>query len=117
MNRRRLCLREMAAGSQERIRAELRLAREQQRVHGAYLFEGPPGSGMRESAHWFARLLLFGALFVAAMHRRLTWTAIQEAAITTLKASAMVCNMRERTRRILEHGHDEERALQRRLRC
>jgi tripartite ATP-independent transporter DctM subunit len=32
----------------------------------------------------------FGALFVAAMHRRLTWTAIQEAAITTLKASAMV---------------------------
>ncbi len=32
----------------------------------------------------------FGALFVAAMHRRLTWTALQEAAITTLKASAMV---------------------------
>ncbi len=51
----------MAAGSQERIRAELRLARQQQRVHGAYLFEGPPGSGMRESAHWFARLLLCSA--------------------------------------------------------
>ncbi len=32
----------------------------------------------------------FGALFVAAMHRRLSWTAVQEAAITTLKASAMV---------------------------
>ena len=32
----------------------------------------------------------FGALFVSAMHRRLSWTAIQEAAITTLKASAMV---------------------------
>ena len=31
----------------------------------------------------------FGALFVAAMHR-LSWTAVQEAAITTLKASAMV---------------------------
>ena len=32
----------------------------------------------------------FGALFVAAMHRRLSWTAVQEAATTTLKASAMV---------------------------
>ncbi len=58
MNGRRLCFPQMAAGSQERIRAELRLAREQERVHGAYLFEGPPGSGVRESAHWFARLLL-----------------------------------------------------------
>ena len=32
----------------------------------------------------------FGAIFVAAMHRRLSWTATREAAITTLKASAMV---------------------------
>jgi tripartite ATP-independent transporter DctM subunit len=32
----------------------------------------------------------FGALFVAAIHRRLTWTAVREAAITTLKASSMV---------------------------
>ena len=32
----------------------------------------------------------FGALFVAAIHRRLSWLAIQEAATTTLKASAMV---------------------------
>ena len=32
----------------------------------------------------------FGALFVAAMHRRLSWPAVREAAITTLKASAMV---------------------------
>ncbi len=32
----------------------------------------------------------FGAIFVAAMHRRLNWVSIQEAAITTLKASAMV---------------------------
>ena len=32
----------------------------------------------------------FGALFVAAMHRRLNWPAVEEAAITTLKASAMV---------------------------
>ena len=32
----------------------------------------------------------FGALAVAALHRRLTWVSIEEAAITTLKASAMV---------------------------
>jgi len=32
----------------------------------------------------------FGALVVAALARRLTWTAIKEAALTTLKASTMV---------------------------
>jgi tripartite ATP-independent transporter DctM subunit len=32
----------------------------------------------------------FGALFIAALHRRLDWPAIQEAAIATLKATAMV---------------------------
>ena len=32
----------------------------------------------------------FGALFVSAMHRRLTWPAIEEAAIATFKATAMV---------------------------
>ena len=32
----------------------------------------------------------FGALFVAALHRRLNWLNIREAAITTLKASTMV---------------------------
>ena len=32
----------------------------------------------------------FGALVVAGLHRRLTWPGLQEAAITTLKASAMV---------------------------
>jgi tripartite ATP-independent transporter DctM subunit len=32
----------------------------------------------------------FGALFVSALHRRLTWPAIQEAAMATLKATAMV---------------------------
>ncbi len=32
----------------------------------------------------------FGALFVAAMHRRLSWVAVREAAMTTLKASSMV---------------------------
>lgn len=32
----------------------------------------------------------FGALFVSALHRRLTWLAVQEAAIATLKATAMV---------------------------
>jgi tripartite ATP-independent transporter DctM subunit len=32
----------------------------------------------------------FGAIFVAALHRRLHWQAVREAAITTLKASSMV---------------------------
>jgi tripartite ATP-independent transporter DctM subunit len=32
----------------------------------------------------------FGALFISALHRRLNWPAIQEAAIATLKATAMV---------------------------
>ncbi len=32
----------------------------------------------------------FGAIFVSAMHRRLSWGALREAAITTLKASSMV---------------------------
>jgi tripartite ATP-independent transporter DctM subunit len=32
----------------------------------------------------------FGALAVAALHRRLTWVSVEEAAITTLKSSAMV---------------------------
>jgi len=32
----------------------------------------------------------FGALFVSALQRRLNWTAVQEAAIATLKATAMV---------------------------
>ncbi|MCY4139515.1 MAG: TRAP transporter large permease subunit [Rhodobacteraceae bacterium] len=32
----------------------------------------------------------FGAIFVAAMHRRLSWANLQEGVMTTLKASAMV---------------------------
>ncbi len=32
----------------------------------------------------------FGALFVAAIHRRLSWQSVREAATTTLKASTMV---------------------------
>lgn len=32
----------------------------------------------------------FGAIVVTAMHRRLNWPAVREAALTTLKASAMV---------------------------
>lgn len=32
----------------------------------------------------------FGALFVSALHRRLSWPAVEEAAIATLKATAMV---------------------------
>ena len=37
-----------------------------------------------------AGLGTFGAFFVSAMHRRLSWVAVQEATITTLKSSAMV---------------------------
>lgn len=32
----------------------------------------------------------FGALFVSALHRRLTWAAMQDAVLATLKATAMV---------------------------
>lgn len=32
----------------------------------------------------------FGALFVSALHRRLNWLAVEEAALATLKATAMV---------------------------
>lgn len=32
----------------------------------------------------------FGALFVAAMHRRLSWVSVREAAVTTIQASTMV---------------------------
>ena len=48
----------MAADRHDGIRAELARARAGDRVHGAYLFEGPPGVGKRETALWFARLLL-----------------------------------------------------------
>ncbi len=42
------------------IRDELRRSVAADRVHGAYLFEGPAGSGKRATAAWFARLLLRG---------------------------------------------------------
>jgi tripartite ATP-independent transporter DctM subunit len=32
----------------------------------------------------------FGAIFVAAMHRRLSWVSVREAAVTTIQASTMV---------------------------
>jgi DNA polymerase-3 subunit delta' len=48
----------MAAGSPETICEELRRARSRGQVHGGYLFEGARGTGKRESALWFARLLL-----------------------------------------------------------
>ncbi len=48
----------MATGTAEKLRAELRRARQSGRVHGAYLFEGSEGSGAHETAHWFSRLLL-----------------------------------------------------------
>ncbi len=51
-------LRSMPRGSAETIRAELRLARARDKVHGAYLLEGGPGTRARELAIWFARLLL-----------------------------------------------------------
>jgi len=48
----------MATGHPDRLQEELREARRQERVNGAYLFEGPPGTGKQEMALWFARLLL-----------------------------------------------------------
>jgi len=48
----------MALGGSEEIRAELARARTADKVHGAYLFEGPAGTGKAELAAWFARLLL-----------------------------------------------------------
>jgi DNA polymerase-3 subunit delta' len=48
----------MAPGGSDEVRAELARARALDRVHGAYLFEGPPGTGKHETAAWFARLLL-----------------------------------------------------------
>ncbi len=48
----------MAGAESRGIRNELRRARRSGTVHGAYLFEGPPGTGRRETALWFARLLL-----------------------------------------------------------
>ncbi|MCE2391928.1 MAG: hypothetical protein J4G09_10665, partial [Proteobacteria bacterium] len=40
------------------IRAELEAAAARDSVRGAYLFEGPPGTGKRATAIWFAGLLL-----------------------------------------------------------
>jgi len=48
----------MTGGDTQAIRTELARARASGQVHSAYLFEGPPGTGKRETALWFARLLL-----------------------------------------------------------
>jgi DNA polymerase-3 subunit delta' len=48
----------MGIGNVERVRAELSAARRHDQVHGAYLFEGAPGTAKRETALWFAKLLL-----------------------------------------------------------
>ena len=54
----------MSSGTASAIRAELRQAlrgrpgEQGDRIHGAYLFEGEPGTGRRASAFWFARELL-----------------------------------------------------------
>jgi DNA polymerase III subunit delta' len=48
----------MPTGEHDEIRSELARARAVDKVHGAYLFEGPAGVGKRETALWFARLLL-----------------------------------------------------------
>jgi DNA polymerase-3 subunit delta' len=50
----------MAGREAQAIREELQRSLAADRVHGAYLFEGPPGSGRRATAAWFARLLLRG---------------------------------------------------------
>jgi DNA polymerase-3 subunit delta' len=48
----------MSGGKVEAIRAELAAARRGEQVHGAYLFEGARGTAKRETALWFAQLLL-----------------------------------------------------------
>ena len=48
----------MSAQDASAAREELRRARASGRVHGAYLIEGPPGSGAYELGLWLARLLL-----------------------------------------------------------
>ncbi len=48
----------MSARTASTAREELRRARASGRVHGAYLIEGPPGSGAHELGLWLARLLL-----------------------------------------------------------
>ncbi len=48
----------MTRAETQGIRTELARARASGHVHGAYLFEGPPGTGKLETALWFARLLL-----------------------------------------------------------
>src|SRR5262245_60795879 len=48
----------MRASRPETIRAQLLRARASGQVHGAYLFEGPPGAGKHELAVFFTRLLL-----------------------------------------------------------
>ena len=48
----------MTRADTQAIRTELARARAGDQVHGAYLFEGTPGTGKRETALWFARLLL-----------------------------------------------------------
>jgi DNA polymerase-3 subunit delta' len=48
----------MASGDLQGQRAELGRAVVADRVHGAYLFEGPAGTGRRSTALWLARLLV-----------------------------------------------------------
>ncbi len=50
----------MGVGTAQAIRDELRRAWARERVHGAYLLEGPAGTGKRVTAVWLARLLLRG---------------------------------------------------------
>jgi DNA polymerase-3 subunit delta' len=48
----------MRASRPDTIRAQLLRARQSGQLHGAYLFEGPPGAGKLALATFFARLLL-----------------------------------------------------------
>jgi DNA polymerase-3 subunit delta' len=48
----------MAHGGVDAIRTELARALAGDKLHGAYLFEGPEGTGRRATALWLARMLL-----------------------------------------------------------
>jgi len=48
----------MSTRTASEVREELRHARAHDRVAGAYLLEGPAGTGKTDTAHWLSRLLL-----------------------------------------------------------
>jgi len=48
----------MSTRTENQVREELRSARSADRIHSAYLFDGPVGTGKRAVADWLCRLLL-----------------------------------------------------------